>query len=209
VGRLAATIALVTGAAQARADDDGADGVYGRLDGDLLAIGEAGAAVSPEGSSLALGARALYLSTAGVYVRYLEGFEQRELAAQRSISGGVELRPLFLARFARDLEHGPAHLDLLLDSIALDVGAFWWASPGGGLRSFPGLEVALGLEMPILPDASGPHVGAMGSLRVTHGGAGGAADDDINFRASALIFTLSWHGVVDAGIVDAGDAIAR
>ncbi len=197
--------ALAAGPARA---EEGDDGVYGRLDGDLLLVAEAGCAVSRGGPSLAVGARALYLSTAGIYARYFEGFEDGDLAAARSFSAGVELRPLFLARFASDLEHGPSRLDLLVDSLALDVGAFWWSPPEGAVTTFPGLEIG-GLEVPILSHAEGPHVGALGSLRVSHGGAGAPVREDLGLRASALLLTLSWHAILDAGIVDAGDALGR
>jgi hypothetical protein len=198
---------LVVAPRGARAEDD--DGAYERLDGDTLLVGEAGAAVAEGGPSLLVGARALYLSTAGGYVRYVEGFGDDGLATARSFGVGVELRPLFLARFARDWERGPAHLDLLLDSFALDVGAFFWAPPGGSVRSIPGLEVATGLEVPVLPRGSGPRLGVMGSLRVSHGDTGAPGEEDLDARASAILVTLSWHQIVDLGIVDAGDALVH
>lgn len=190
----------------ARAEDD--DGAYGRLDGDTLLVGEVGAAIADGGPSLLVGARALYLSTAGGYLRYVEGLGQADLATSRSFAAGVELRPLFLARFAQDWEQGPAHLDLLLDSFAIDVGAFFWAPPGGSMRSVPGLEVAVGLEVPVLPRGTGPRLGVTGSLRVSHGDTGAPDHDDLDARASALLLTLSWHQIADLGIVDAGDALA-
>ncbi len=208
-------ILAAPGTAAADEEEVVADGVYGRLDGDLLVIGEAGAALASGGPSLLVGVRALYLSTAGGYARWVEGFDRDALATGRSIAFGVELRPLFLARFAQDWERGPAHLDLLLDSFTIDLGAFFWAPVDGALRTYPGLEVGAGLEVPLLPRANGPHLGVMGSLRVSHGGAGapgipgGPAHDDLDARATALLITLSWHHVVDAGIVDAGDALTR
>jgi hypothetical protein len=202
-------VALLAPRAARAQNDPEADGVYGRLDGDLLIVGEAGASVSVDGTSMVVGGRALYLSTAGVFTRYLEGFGNDDLPASRILSAGVELRPLFLARFARDLERGPAHLDLLLDSLAIDVGAFWWAPPGGSLVRLPGLEVGLGLDVPILPRASGPHLGAMAAMRVSHHGVGAAVGEDLDLAASSLLLTFSWHAVIDAGIVDAGDALAR
>lgn len=205
-------LVLALGAASsplvARADE-GPDGAYGRLDGDTLLVGEAGAAVAEGGPSLVVGARALYLSTAGGYARYVEGFGNEGLATDRSIALGVELRPLFLARFAQDWEKGPAHLDLLLDSFAIDVGVFFWSPPEETFRDVPGLEVATGLELPILPRGTGPRLGVTGSLRVSHGDTGAPGHEDLDARASALLLTVSWHQILDLGIVDAGDALGR
>jgi len=199
-------LGLLPAAGDARAQEDG---VYGRLDGDVLLVGEAGCAVADGGPSLLAGARALYLSTAGAYARYIEGFDRASLATDRSIAVGIEMRPLFLARFAQDWERGPAHLDLLLDSFAIDVGGFMWSPPGGALRTIPGLEVAAGFEVPFLPEATGPRLGAMGALRVSHGDTGAPGGEHLDARASAVFITLSWHQIQDAGIVDAGDALVR
>lgn len=189
--------------------DDEPDGAYGRLDGDSLLVIEAGAAIAEGGPSLVAGVRGLYLSTAGGYARYVEGFGDDDLATDRSIALGVELRPLFLARFAQDWETGPAHLDLVLDSFAIDVGAFFWSPPDGTFRDVPGLEVAAGLEVPILPRGTGPHLGVMGSLRVSHGDTGAPGHDDLDAASSAILLTIAWHQIIDAGIVDAGDALGR
>lgn len=214
-GGLAALVALLAAPGLAAADEGEADGVYGRLDGDLLVVAEAGAAIAEGGPAVLMGARALYLSTAGIYGRWIEGFDRAELVTGRSVAVGVELRPMFLARLAQDWERGPAHLDLLLDSFALDLGAFFWSPVDGRLHTYPGFEVGAGLEVPVLPSATGPRVGVMGSLRVSHGDVGApavpgrAAHDELDARSSAVLVTLSWHHVLDAGIVDAGDALTR
>ena len=99
VSVLAACAALAASLArEAPACAADGDGAYGRLDGDVLLIGEAGVAYVDGAPGLLLGGRALYLSTAGFYARYVDTFEQHEVAAARQIGAGVELRPLFLAR---------------------------------------------------------------------------------------------------------------
>ena len=101
-----------------------ADGVYGRFDGDLdlgLALGaEFGSAGHP---APALRGSAHYFSSAGVYAsgRIKAGDE----SAPSLFGLGVELRPLFLPRWAKGYETGPALLDLTLDSLSLSLGAFW------------------------------------------------------------------------------------
>jgi hypothetical protein len=202
-----ASIATAFAASTASAADG--DGAYDRLDGDILLVGEAGAAWVDGAPALALGGRVLYLSTAGFYARYLDAFEQHDVAATRQIGGGVELRPLFLARFAQDAEQGPARLDLFLDSLALDIGTFWWSPPQKGIRTLPGLELASSIEFPFAETGNGPCLGLMGSFRLSQGDAGVRGEPDIDARASAVMLTLSWHGIVDVGLVDVGDALVR
>ena len=65
--------------AEARADDPDpnySDGSYGRLEGDLLFVGEVGAALASGGPQFETHLSLLYLSTAGGYFRYVESFER-------------------------------------------------------------------------------------------------------------------------------------
>jgi len=191
----------------ASASDD--DGAYGRLDGDVLLIAEAGAAYVDGAAGLALGGRILYLSTAGFYARYIEVFSQEGVAAPRQLGGGVELRPLFVARFGQDWERGPPRLDLFLDSFAIDVGTFWWSPPHRDIDVLPGLEVAASLEFPFTETGWGPRIGLTGSYRLSQGDAGVRGRPDLDARASSVLFQLSWHGIVDFGLIDVGDALVR
>jgi hypothetical protein len=198
---LAAALAALIATAPARADGDG---VYGRLDGDLELRVEAGAAFASGGPGLAAGAAALYLGTAGVYAHYTDALGGPGADVIRSIAAGVHLQPLFLARYASDLEHGPARLDLLVDSFGLEIGTFWAAPRGHGLRSEPGLELATTLAIPLLARASGPFITFRGALRLRQDEAAGALD-----RAGLFSLTLSFHKTIDVHFVDAGDRLAR
>jgi hypothetical protein len=128
----------------------------------------------------------------------------------RSIAAGLVIQPLFLARFASDWEHGPARLDLFVDSIALSVGTFWHAPRGGSLGADPGLELAVALGFPLLADATGPFLDVRAAVRwratdlhpLT-------AQGDILDRGALLSITLAWHHVVPAHIVDAGDRVPQ
>jgi hypothetical protein len=197
---VAALIALASTRA-ARADDDG---VYGRLDGDLELRVEAGAAFAPGGPSLAAGAAALYLGTAGLYVNYTDALGSHAPDLTRSIAFGVHLQPLFLARYGSDLEHGPARLDLLVDSFGLEIGSFWAAPRGRGLLAEPGLELATTLGIPILASGNGPFLALRGALRLHQEESSGAIGRDGIFS-----LTLSFHHTVTAHLVDAGDRLAR
>jgi len=198
---LAAATAALTATAPARAEGDG---VYGRLDGDLELRAEAGAGFASGGPALAAGAAALYLNTAGVYAHYTDALGSHGADVTRSIAAGLILQPFFLARYGSDFEHGPARLDLLVDSFGLEIGSFWAAPRGFGLRAAPGLELAATLAVPLLARASGPFLAFRGALRLRQDDAAGAVD-----RAGLLSLTLSFHQVIPIHLVDAGDRTAR
>jgi hypothetical protein len=199
-GTLAAAL-LAAGPACA----DGRDGLYGRFDGDLDLRVHAGAAFAAGGPALAASVAAVYLSSAGVYVHYTDALGSDAPRVSRSLSGGVHLQPLFLARYAFDAERGPAFLDLLVDSLALELGAFWSAPRRSPWDEQPGLEVALGVAVPFLPRASGPFIGVRGALRWRPTDFVAGAPGDAVDRGAVLSITLGWHQVVVTHIVDVGD----
>lgn len=155
------------------------DGVYDRFDGDLdlgLALGaEFG---SSGGVAPALRASAHYFSIAGVYLA------SRAHAGQQSAPSlfgvGVDLRPLFVPRWAKGFETGPGFFDLTLDSLSLSLGAFW-ATP-----ERRGFDAQVGFGVPVLASASGPWLEARGALRYPDAGA----------HEEAVIVALAWHGFV-------------
>jgi hypothetical protein len=134
----------------------GSDGVYGRLDGSLtlgLAAGVELEAGEP-GASLRLSGH--YLWTAGGYLHYSDAFGGGSERSARALGLGVEVRPLFLPRFALDSEQGPALLDLTLDSLALSGGAYFSMPQAGSFGDERGFELGLGLAVPLLAQAEGP-----------------------------------------------------
>ena len=155
------------------------DGVYGRFDGDLdlgFALGaELGSA---GGVTPALRASAHYFSIAGVYA------SGRGHAADQSapslFGAGVDLRPLFLPRWAKGFETGPGFFDLTLDSVSLSLGAFWAA------HERRGFDAQLGFGLPLLASAAGPWLEARGALRYP----------DSSEREGAVTVALAWHGFV-------------
>ena len=219
VAAAAFAIAATAGLASARAEGDrergsptrvdANDGFYGRFDGDLELRLHAGAAFAKGGPALAASVTALYLSSVGVYAHYTDALGSDAPWVARSIATGVILAPLFLARFGRNLEQGPAHLDLFIDSLGFEVGAFWDAPRGAGLRPAAGLELALVLGVPILPRASGPFLGLRGALRFRADDAAARASGDIIDRGAVLSLTLGWNQILPAHLVDAGDRSLR
>jgi hypothetical protein len=139
------------------------DGVYGRFDGDLaLSIG-AGAEFDGETRGALLG-RALYYHTAGIALGYADSFGG-DSVVQRVGFLGVELRPLFLPRWSLDLQFGWPLLDLTLDSLAVGAGAFVAGLDGERNETETGVELSLGLGIPLLAKAGGPWLEARGFVR--------------------------------------------
>jgi hypothetical protein len=203
---LALTLFTPIFAAGAEPEENVADGVYGRFDGDLDFSLAAGATVGPTGPTAAVIGRALFFQTAGLYTVYTDALGRSDVALPRSLGAGVTLRPFFIPRWALDLEHGPAILDLTIDAIAFDLGVLWPANSQGAFTERPGMEAALGTEVPILGSASGPFLGARGALRWR---TAELAGHDNAALKPALFLTLAWHALLDAHIVDAGDRRLR
>lgn len=126
------------------------DGMYGRLERDLVLSAElSGGAAQPHGDDWAPAAdltlRARYLDMAGVAL----GF-RRTFAARRddALFVAVDLRPAFFARVNFDFQRGPRWLDLMLDSIGLELGAAW-VRPGEGRGEGVAALVGVGVELPL------------------------------------------------------------
>ena len=162
-----------------------ADGVYGRFDGDLdlgLALGaEFGSAGH---AAPAVRASAHYFSIAGVYVA--GRLEAGDESAPSLFGVGVDLRPLFVPRWAKGYETGPGLLDLTLDSLSLSLGAFWAERAAPAVEPTRGFDVQLGFGVPLCASAAGPWLEARGALRYP----------DHASREEAVFLALSWHGFV-------------
>lgn len=165
--------------------DSSRDGVYDRFDGDLdLGLGLGAELGSAGHAAPAVRGSAHYFSIAGVY---LEGRIHAGDESARSLFGlGVDLRPLFVPRWAKGFETGPSFADLTLDSLSLSLGAFWSERPAHALNAARGLEAGLGFGVPLFASASGPWFEARGMLRYPDGAE----------REEALFVALSWHGFV-------------
>jgi hypothetical protein len=189
------------------------DTTYGRVDGDLGFVGGAGVAVGARTPRAALDLRLRYLDTAGVFITYEDGsiFSSAETRAdpRRVLAGGIEIRPLFLARWLRGRETGVGHLDLAIDSLGLELGAFTSQPDGASsLAERPGLQLGMGLELPVLAQASGPWIGLHPGVRWSDAALGGDPVRVPSDRALYLAITLSWHQLFGAHVVDVHDRAA-
>jgi hypothetical protein len=109
---------------QCQAQETSGDGLYGRLNGDLTLSAGLGAAVAiGHGPKYACDLRARYLDTIGILVAP----EWAPRDTEGAVAIALDLRPLFLARFFRDAYFGRAWVDLVLDSLGFEIGA--WLGP--------------------------------------------------------------------------------
>ncbi|HMJ50922.1 MAG TPA: hypothetical protein VK540_02575 [Polyangiaceae bacterium] len=206
----ALALAIALGTSQPAAADGPAanltDGVYGRFDGDLDLSLAGGATFGSTGPTAAVIGRAIFFQTAGLYTVYTDALGRSDVALPRSLGVGVTLRPFFVPRWALDLEHGPAILDLTIDAISFDMGVLWPSNRDGSFTERPGMETALGTEVPLFGKASGPFLGARGALRWRSSELAGHSDAGLK---PVLFVTLAWHALIDAHIVDVGDRRLR
>lgn len=133
------------------------NGVYGRFDGDLdLGVGLGVRAAAPGvGPNLKLSSH--FLATVGLSVDLTWPVDDRGW----SLGTAVDFKPLFLPRWALDLEQGPAFWDLLLDSLSVSGGPVFY--PHGPDRVGFGLEV--GVAVPLSSHANGLWLNLRGASR--------------------------------------------
>ena len=133
------------------------DAAYGRLAGDVAIAASAGAATgmttATSGARFNGDLRLRYLQTAGV-------FGTVEAGDHRLVATGIELRPLFVSRWALGRELGNPRLDMLIDSAALELGVAF-RHPGLGLSR----QISSGGEGPVGANAAGPFIGLHTGLR--------------------------------------------
>lgn len=182
------------------------DGTYGRIAGDVTLVGGLGGVVAARGPRAEGELRARYIESVGAFLSYEDGAMLGSAAEpERVLIAGVEARPLFFYRWLQGREAGAARLDLAIDSLGLELGAMFAQPAGMGFGSMRGLELGLGVEVPLLPSSTGPWIGLHGGLRwsdwALESGVIRTADD----REAFLSITLAWHQVVVAHLVDVGD----
>jgi hypothetical protein len=182
-GLAAAEGVNVARAVNAKADSS-RDGVYDRFDGDLeLGLGLGAELGSAGDAAPAVQGSAHYFSIAGLYAG--GRFKAGGGSAPSLFDLGIDVRPLFVPRWAKGYETGPAFFDLTLDSLSLALGAFW-AAKSDTRPSERGFEGSLGFGVPLLAKAAGPWLEARGVLRYPDAGA----------REEAVFLALAWHGFV-------------
>lgn len=204
----AAALLLFGAAGAARAEET--DTSYGRIEGDVSASLGLGAALGPRAPRAAADLRLRYLWTAGVFVTYEDGPLLGSTSEPRRVfATGVELRPLFLVRWLQGLETGNAYVDLTIDSLGFELGAVFEEPVGRPFGSRAGLQAGVGLQLPMLPHATGPVIGVHGGARWSDAALAGRAIERPSDRALYLLVTIAWQQAFKAHIVDLGDRDSR
>lgn len=185
----------------------GADASHGRFDGDVAVAMAGGVTLGPRAPRASGDLRVRYLSTAGIFSSYEDGAltGSRSAEPRRVLALGVELRPLFLARWAAGRELGIPHVDLLIDSFGLELGAFFAQPEGGRFGGSAGLQLGLGFEVPVVARASGPFLALHGGCRwsdtaLSGGPLAGPAD-----RSLYVLVAIGWQQLFGGHVVDLGD----
>jgi len=208
---LSSANAVADGAA--RADESvgraNIDTTYGRIDGDVGVSVGAGATFGPNAPRAALDVRLRYLDTAGVFLTYEDGLTATSSNPRRVVAAGLELRPVFLSRWLSGREWSLARLDLFVDSVGLEIGAFVAEPVGASFVASPGFQASLGLEFPILPAANGPWIGLHGGARWSDEAIEGAPVSSAFDRSLFLALTVAYHQVLGAHLVDVRDVAPR
>jgi hypothetical protein len=198
-------LAIVTTPISAGAES-GKDATYGRIDGDVAVVGALGMTLGPRAPRATADARLRYLSTAGMFFTYEDGpLIGASAEPRRVMAVGAELRPLFLARWARGLEWGSPRLDLAFDSIGLELGAVFLQPEGASFGGRPGLQAGLGFELPFMTTATGLFLSVHAGARWSNAALGGGPLAGPGDRAAFLTLAFSWQQIFGAHVVDLGD----
>lgn len=202
----AAALALLVCASHEARAADAKDSAHGRIEGDLAFVLGAGATVGPRAPRATADLRFRYLQTAGIFGTYEDGpLVGADSEPRRAIATGVELRPLFIARWLRGWESGNPYVDLTIDSFGLELGAVFLQPEGAKLGARPGLQAGLGLEVPFFPRATGLFLGLHGGARWSDATLGGSPVTGPADRSLYLAITVSWQQIFGAHVVDLGD----
>ncbi len=152
-------VALTLSLASRASADDGGDGLYGRFDGDVwlsAAVGAGG--VFGDGAARGAGTvelRARFLDSVGPFA-FVQGDGLFGDGSRWRVGGGLELRPLFLARFLTGNSIGQEWADVFLDSFSIELGVVALAlgepasGPRGAQRASAAFVLGTGLDVPIL-----------------------------------------------------------
>ncbi len=180
------------------------DTSYGRLEGDSAIAVSAGAAFDVRGVRGSIDVRYRCLHSAGIVLGYEEGFGAGAEPLRLGIAG-FELRPLFLARWLQGKELGSPYLDLLIDSIGFELGAFVAQPQFGDFGSSAGLSFGIGAEFPFMPHAWGPFLAVRAAFRWSREALSAADTTTVDVRAFVVTVAFGYQAVFGSHIIDMGD----
>lgn len=194
--RLALALAFVASPAFAQDATPAPKTDYGRADSDFGVVLGAGPVFAPRGTRAAIDLRFRYADTIGLYGGYEDALGGAT-DPRRVVGGGLELRPLYALRSKRLLgrELGLARLDLMIDSLGFQLGAYAAQERGSQLATRPGLQVGLGFEVPVFANATGFWLDVRGGLRWSDGALAGDPIRGPADRSGYFALSLAWHQI--------------
>lgn len=182
------TTATLPGEVSASDERGPAGGDYGRFDGDVTLSAGAGVELASDPTRGLVGLSAHYYAMAGPYLTLRPPLAEAEGDDDLWFGSlGIDLSPVFIPRWAMDLERGPAFLDLILDSLSITAGAFVGLGSTRAPSRPAGFEAGLGAGVPLLATARGPWLEARYVLGWRHAGA----------PDPSVWLSLSWHLMLD------------
>ena len=164
----------------------GGDGVYGRLDGDISWEAGVGAALLKDQVLAEIELALLYYSSVGLRGGYADSFNNSENALVRSAWVSLEMQPLFLSRWFLDMSTGNQFTDLLIDSLALDVGMAWEQVNPLNFGETRALLLGASFGIPLFGRATGLWLRAGAQYRLY--------DTPVSSDAGMLQLNLCWRG---------------
>lgn len=197
-GAAAGLVVTASASWAAAAERAGTDVHYGRADGDVGLVFAAGTTLAPRGPRGAVDVRFRWVDTLGVYVGYEDSLGSTA-DPKRLVGFGLEVRPLYRLRTRSGTETGLARLDLMIDSIGLELGTFFSQPRGAQLGARPGLQLGLGLEIPVFASATGIWLGVHGGVRWSDSALAGDEIRGPADRSAYLTFSLAWHQIFGGG----------
>jgi hypothetical protein len=155
------------------------DGVYGRFDGDVDVGVGLGLRAGPDAIGPTARLSFHYLQSLGLVGQFTAPTTRDDEAWEAMAA--LDIRPLFLPRWALDLEQGPAFSDLLLDSLSVGAGPVFTYHDKAARTGF-GLDV--GAALPLSSQARGLW------LHVRGGPQWWPHQSDVRL---SFVATLAWH----------------
>jgi hypothetical protein len=173
-------------------------------------VGAVGGVVAARGPRADVELRLRYVESVGIFATYEDGAVFGSASEPgRLVSTGVEVRPLFFARWLQGNETNGAWLDLALDSVGLELGMTFLQPAGTGFASLAGMELGLGAELPLQAGTTGLWVGFHAGLRWSDSALDSGVVRNADDRSAFLAISLAWHQSVVAHLVDVGDRAPR
>ena len=94
---------------------------------------------------------------------------------------------------------------MLIDSFAIELGAFAAQPTGASFGDAYGLSLGFALELPLLPHIDGPFIALRAALRWSRESLSGADTSTVDVRAFVMTIAFGWQATFGTHVIDMGD----